>query len=234
MILGSAAQMILLAGYDAAPPSPGHESSQDLQKSRLFYHAYILEQEFSLRLGKPPILNENIIACLPNERPGDRQGITCLAEGTTVNYLRERVFLARTQNRAYEALRSQSSSSKTSKEFLENTSQMLGELQQWGESLPVSINTPEPPAEPGASDIHQTQITDLHWSYLQTVVDIHSAVFSHPSLFVDPAIRNQAAVAVDECARAAREMLALVKSLHRKRSLMQWVLTPNIRLSLVC
>lgn len=210
--------MILLAGYRTTPSRPGKRSAQDLQKSRLLYRAYILEQDLSLRLRKPPLLNENMIASLPNERPEDRQGIICSSEGTTVNYLRERVILARIQNRAWEALRSPTSSTESSKELLISTNQLLGELEQWNKSLPASIRPPEMPEEPGA--LQQVQLTDIHWSYFQTVVAIHSAIFSHPSIFSDPAIRDQAAVAVGECAGAVREMLALAKRLDRNHSLL--------------
>lgn len=210
--------MILLAGYDMTISDPGHKSTQDLQKSRLLYRAYILEQDLSVRLGKPPILNENLIPYLPNERPEDCQGIICLPEGTTVNYLRQRVVLARIQNRAWEALRSPLSSTKSSKEFLESTHQLLEELREWNESLPASIRPPELPAKLG--DLQQVQVTDIHWSYFQTVVAIHSAIFSHVSLFSDPAVRDQAAIAVGECAGAVREMLALSKGLDREHLLM--------------
>lgn len=39
IILGSATQMILLAGYHITISGPGHKSAQDLQKSRLLYRA---------------------------------------------------------------------------------------------------------------------------------------------------------------------------------------------------
>lgn len=214
IILGSAIQMILLAGYHMTISGPGHKSAQDLQKSRLLYRAYILEQDLSVRLGKPPILSESLITYLPNERPDDCQGIICLPEGTTVNYLRERVALARIQNRAWEALRSPLSSTKSSQEFLESTNKLLEELQEWNESLPASIKPPELPAKLG--DLQQMQVKDLHWSYFQTVVAIHSAIFSHVSLFSDPAVRDQAAIAVDECAGVVREMITLAKHLDQE------------------
>lgn len=217
IILGSATQMILLAGYHITISGPGHKSAQDLQKSRLLYRAFILEQDLSVRLGKPPILSEKLITHLPNERPEDCQGIICLPEGTTVNYLRERVVLAKIQNGASEALRSPLSSTMSSKEFLDSTNQLLEDLQEWNESLPASIKPPELSAKLG--DLQQMQVTDIHWRYFQTVVAIHSTIFSHPSLFSDPSVRDQAAVAVGECAGAVREMLALFKSLDRERSL---------------
>lgn len=210
--------MILLAGYHTTSSSPGPRSAQDVQKSRLLYCAYVLEQDLSLRSGKPPLLNERMIACLPNERPEDCQTIVCSPEGTTVNYLRERLILARIQNRAWKALRSPMSSTITSKEFLINTSQLLGELEQWNKSLPTSIRPPEMPAEPGT--LKHIQLTDINWSYFQTVVVIHSAIFSHPPLFSDPAIRDQAGVAVGECAGAVRKMLALAKRVEQSRSLL--------------
>lgn len=218
IILGSAIQMILLAGYHMTISGPGHKSAQDLQRSRLLYRAYILEQDLSVILGKPPILSESLITCLPNERPDDCQGIICLPEGTTVNYLRERVVLARIQNRAWEALRSPFSSTKSSKEFLDSTNQLIEELQEWNGSLPASMKLPELSAK--LDDLRQMQVTDIHWSYFQTVVAIYSAIFSHPSLFSDPSVRDQAAVAVGECAGAVREMLALSKGLGREHLLM--------------
>lgn len=209
--------MILLAGYHTTPSSLGDRSTQDLQKNRLLYRAYILEQDLSLRLGKPPLLNESMIACLPNESSEDRQGIIRLPGGNTVNYLRVRVVLARIQNRAWEALRSPISSEKSSKEFLISCNQLLGELEQWTKSLPASIRPPEMPAEPSA--LQQIQLEDIHWSYFQTVVVIYSAIFSHPSLFSDPAVRDQAGVAVGKCAGAVREMLAMAKRLDQSHPL---------------
>lgn len=217
MVLGSAAQMILLAGYHTTVSDPGHESAQDLHTSRLLYIAYILEQDLSLRLGKPPILNQSMITCLPSPHLEDSQGIMCSSEGTTVNYLRERVALARIQNEAWNSLRSPLSSTKSSREYLESTNQLLRELQAWEESMPASIRPPEVPAEPG--DPQQMRVAEIHWSYFQTVVAIHSAVFSHPSLFRDPAVRDQAAVAVGECAGAVRGMLALAKRPGREHLL---------------
>lgn len=213
MILGSAVQMMLLAGYCVISGS-GDGSAQDLQKRRLLYRAYVLEQDLSLRLGKPPILNEGMVACLPDDRPGDSQDTISLPDGTTVDYLRERVLLARIQNRAWEALRSPQSSAKSSKEFLRSTHQLLEELERWKGGVPASIRPTEMPAKLG--EPQQMLLTDIHWAYLQTVVAIQSAIFSHPPLFSDPAVREQAAVAVGECAGAAREMLAMAKHVEHE------------------
>lgn len=211
MVLGSVTQMILLAGYHTTLYNPGPKSTQGLHKSRLLYRAYVLDQDLSLRLGKPALLNESLISRTPNEYPEDSQDIK--REGTTINCLREQVFLARIQNKAWEALRSQSPSTKLSKEFLDSASQLLEQLQQWKQRLATSTRRPETLAE--FDGLQQMQLTELHLNYYQTVIAVHSAIFSHPSLFSDPAVRDQAAVAVGQCADAVREMLDLAKRIDQ-------------------
>lgn len=211
--------MVLMAGYHATLSSAAPTSAQDLQKSRLLYRTYILDQDLSLRLGKPPLLTESLIVCLPDKRLEDCLGVICLPGGTTVNCLREQVAVARIQNRAWEGLRSPSSYTKSSEEFLDTSNRLLEQLRQWKDSLPASIIPPARPTESG--NFQQMQITDIHWIYFQTVIAIHSAIFTHPLLFSDPAVRDQSAAAVGQCAGAVRELLALAKRLNYNHPLAQ-------------
>lgn len=208
MILGSAVQMVLLAGYPC-----------DLQfwgqiRARIAKEATLIQR---LHFGTRPLFEawqttysqRRYGYLLARRASGNSQDIIPLPEGTTMNYLRERFHLARIQNRAWDALRSPHSSTESSKEFLERTVQPLEELQRWRDSIPASIGPPGMPTRAG--NLQQVQLTDMHWACFQTVVAIQSAIFSHPALFSDSAVRDQAAVAVGECAGAARGMLTLAK-----------------------
>lgn len=207
MILGSAEQMMLLSGYHERLSPAGSQSLDEVHEGRLLYRGYVLEQDLSLRLGKPSLLTDRLIISLPPELPVDSHGVIMLPEGISINYLREHVVLARIQNQAYDKLRAPTCSERNGLEYLRDTCDLLDQLRRWSEALPPSARPSETPA--GLSARQVMHIKTLHYSYYQTIIAIHSAMFAFSPLFAEPAVRARVTTAVAGCAAAARAMLSL-------------------------
>ncbi|KAF6796986.1 fungal specific transcription factor [Colletotrichum sojae] len=222
MVLGSAAQMMLLSGYHERMSSVSSQSVDDVQEVRLLYRGYVLEQDLSLRLGKPPLLTESLITSLPDKIPVDSHGVIMLPEGTSINHLREQVVLAKTQNKVYEKLRAPQCSARNGLEYLQDTRDLLDELRQWSEALPPSVRPPNVPD--GLATRPVMHIKTLHYAYYQTTIAIHSAMFAFSPLFAEPAVRARRNTAVQGCAAAAREMLGLPKHLDTSHPFMPYLL----------
>jgi hypothetical protein len=91
-MLGAASQMIVTAGYahlNASSAETKLTEAKLLHQSRLFWRAYILYQELSLRLGKPPLFPKELVDHLPQITPFDKHGLINLHDGSTLNYFRE-------------------------------------------------------------------------------------------------------------------------------------------------
>lgn len=191
--------------------------AEQLHQNRLFWRAYILDQELSLRLGKPPIFCEELVGHLPEEIPLDNYGVIELRNGSTLNYFREQVALATLQSQVYSRLRSPHPPDQSGGDFLTEYYNLHDKVHQWKNSsnlpLHLSINSTE-------ADSEQSEAITLLWlSYHQTIIAIHSAIFLHPPLFNSSTIRDQVPTAIDHCANASRELLFIFNRYYQTHPL---------------
>lgn len=210
MVLGVAAQMMFLAGF--------HKLSTTLDETaihnhRLLLHAYILDQNLSLWLGKPPLLSSNIVPVIPRQEPCDGYGTIYLQDGTSFNCLKEQLLLAKIQSKAYEKLRSPASSSISQELHAEVSHQLLEELILWRQNLPALIKPLLIPKD--LDKKHVPWLSTIICTFHQVENSIRSSIFSHISFFDNVAFRNQAPFVVSSCASTTRELVAILNALNK-------------------
>ena len=173
-ILGSAMQQMLLCGYQNSRRPPSVTELQLLHRHRLFWHGFCFDNDLSLRLGKPPIINDSQIVDLPDERPIDGRDIITF-NGQLFNFLRESVSLAKLQNKTYTLLYSDKRASQPTEQLYASIDELDEGLQRWKENTP-EILKPQTPLD--RSDYSRLIcITVLHYTYFQLTIAIHSVVF---------------------------------------------------------
>ncbi|KAH6967606.1 hypothetical protein BKA56DRAFT_596911 [Ilyonectria sp. MPI-CAGE-AT-0026] len=212
VILGSTIQLILLAGYQDT--SRTHQSPAEiLQQRRLFWQAYILDADLALRLRKAPVLAATSLISLPDVRPSDGCGVLVLDDGSTMNFLRERVALAKIQSRIYSLLYSSQSPSQVTPDQTYGIITILDqELQEWKANLPELIKPQKPLTNCDTTRL--TCLTVLHYTYFQLVIAIHSMTFMAVLGYDTQEQRRRAVPSVALCVRAARASTSLLNYEH--------------------
>ncbi|KAL6402735.1 Zn2/Cys6 DNA-binding protein [Ilyonectria robusta] len=205
-ILGAAAQMIIIAGYSKPASSKINQKSDTLHKQRLFWQAYIVDRDLSMRLGKPPCISDDLRPPLPEEQPDDGYSSHTLANGSTMNFLREQVLLAEIQDKCYRVLRSGFTSSHSKELLYAGVNKLDEELQGWRNRIPEIINPhkPLPNVEYGLL----MALTTLHCTYFQLMIAVHSVTFDHPLSNNNPSCGASTSQA--KCINAARASLSLL------------------------
>ncbi|OGM48060.1 hypothetical protein ABOM_002887 [Aspergillus bombycis] len=173
-ILGAAVQSILMAGYHHIVPT--QSSSAALHERRLLYHAFILEQDLSMYHSTPPSLTSDLLSSLPEEAPDDGRNTLTFDDGSTLNWLREQVILAKIQNKVYDRLRSPRASTQSPEQLYADVMEIDEELQSWRQKIP-DMARPQTPLG-GLDNMRLMSLTVLHFCYFQLLISIHSVVFS--------------------------------------------------------
>lgn len=208
-ILGSAVQLMLLAGYNNGNSDCNMSAEDKLHQQRLFWHAYTVDCGLTLRLGKAPAISEAVIIDLPAHHPTDSRGCLLFDDGSEVNLIRERVALAKLQGKTYSMLYSARALQQESPlQLHKNIMTLDHELQSWNSKIP-ELARPESPL----NDLDMAQLvglTSLHHIYFQLVISVHSRVFINlPD--VDPTERAKKIIpSIALCVSAARASIALL------------------------
>ncbi|OLN81775.1 putative transcriptional regulatory protein C11D3.07c 2, partial [Colletotrichum chlorophyti] len=185
-LMGLTVQLVLMAGYhrteiDAAFAGPsGHNPAEHLHRRRLFWHAYVMDHDLMLRIGKPPLINDEFLLELPEENPADGYSMLYYPNDVTLNFFLQQVRLAQIQGRISAALYSRSGVSPT--ELEAEIRRLDAELQEWRESIPEMIRAENVDALLDGDYHRMVSLTTLHFTYFQLVVAIHSAAFRLPAL----------------------------------------------------
>ncbi|KAH7140222.1 hypothetical protein B0J13DRAFT_62510 [Dactylonectria estremocensis] len=205
-ILGAATQMIIIAGY-SKPGGPAiNQKSDALHKQRLFWQAYVVDRDLSMRLGKPPCISDDLRPPLPEEQPEDGYSTHTLPDGSTWNYLRESVVLAEIQSKCHRMLRSEFTSRQSKQLLHAGVNKLDEELRGWRSRIPKIIHPhrPLPNVEYGML----MAVTSLHCTYFQLVIAIHSVTFTHALSTDEPS--GSASTSQVRCINAARASLSLL------------------------
>jgi hypothetical protein len=208
-LLGSTIQKMTIGGFQYNRKPSGVTDIQMLHRRRLFWHGFCLDNDLSLRLGKPPVVNSGQIIDLPDEYPTDGRGVITF-NGESFNFLREHVALSKLQNKTYTLLYSDKARAQNSTEQLHACIDELDEgLRHWKENVP-EILRPQNPLD--RSDYSRLIcVTVLHYTYFQLTIAVHSALFggySGKCPTDDPDDRIIPSVAL--CVGAARASISLL------------------------
>lgn len=114
------------------------DTSQVLERDRVFWIAYILDRDISLRTGRPPVQREADIELeWPSADPEDGAGAITGPDGTfTFNFLRCRVWLARIQGEVYDFIVSTRAGTLDNYQRDENIVRLNNMLDDWIASVP--------------------------------------------------------------------------------------------------
>ncbi|KAK1689299.1 hypothetical protein BDP55DRAFT_628633 [Colletotrichum godetiae] len=187
MVLAIVSQMMFLAGFHKMTATPDETTTH---KRPLLSYAYILKQNLSLWIEKPPLLSSNFGLDLPEQEPYDGHGTIHLQDGMSGNCLREQAILTEIQSEAYEKLRSPNSLSMSQEAYTEISRQLLEELLQRRSNLPTLA---EPLLIPNNLDMkHASWFSTIFCTFYQGEIAIRSSIFSHNIFFDNANIRNQA------------------------------------------
>ncbi|KAL4792944.1 fungal-specific transcription factor domain-containing protein [Aspergillus venezuelensis] len=138
MITSIALRLAHELGLHVRGRSEGLNSSVILERNRVFWIAYILDRDISMRTGQPPVqLETDIDIDLPPLDPEDGAGLVFAADGTSrFNFFRARVQLARIQGKVYECMYSVRAQSQDVHARTENLAELYHMLDDWASQIP--------------------------------------------------------------------------------------------------
>ncbi|KAL2816905.1 fungal-specific transcription factor domain-containing protein [Aspergillus granulosus] len=169
-------QLGLGATKEGASPS-----SQDLEQRRyIFWIAYCLDRETSLRFGKPPAQSDDDMSIgMPTEPPADNaQMMPTVNRHTNFNVFKAQCQLATIKGHLYKDLYSAAAKDRSLGEIMASVGTLDEKLQDWIESLPSDCQ----PNALGLPNISQPSISVmmlyLHYSYFHCIIAIHRLICS--------------------------------------------------------
>lgn len=112
-------------------------ASEREQRRRIFWIAYILDKDLSLRLNRPPLQHDDDFDVeLPNESPLDGLGMISTIDGTVwVNLFYRRVQLGTIQNSIFKEIYSVRASKQTEEQREAVRARLQKTLECWGKSM---------------------------------------------------------------------------------------------------
>ncbi|KAK6209896.1 hypothetical protein QIS74_11480 [Colletotrichum tabaci] len=121
----------------------GISSAEALQRRRVFWVAYILDRDISMRTRQPPVHQDaNIDLDLPPVRSStDRAGFIDAGDGCThFNFFRSRAQLAQIQGQVHECIFSVQGRSRPAGEASLEIARLRGQLAQWRAQIPATLS----------------------------------------------------------------------------------------------
>ncbi|EXF78771.1 fungal specific transcription factor [Colletotrichum fioriniae PJ7] len=185
-LMGLTVQLLLMAGYHRPEPDVTFARPQQLiptehlHRRRLFWHAYVIDHDLMLRIGKPALISDDFLLDLPEEHPSDGYSMYYYPNDVTLNFFLEQVRLAQIQGRISTTLYSRSGL--PAAELEAEIRRLDNELTEWRQSIPPMIRADNVDALLDGDYSRLVCLTTLHFTYFQLVVAIHSAAFRLPTL----------------------------------------------------
>ncbi|KAL4739530.1 fungal-specific transcription factor domain-containing protein [Aspergillus similis] len=138
MITAIALRLAHELGLHARGRSEGLNSSAALERNRVFWIAYIIDRDISMRTGQPPVqLETDMDVELPPADPEDGAGLIFAPDlSSRFNYFRARVQLATIQGKVYESMYSVRAQSLDAHQRNENLAELRHMLDDWASQVP--------------------------------------------------------------------------------------------------
>ncbi|RYP64356.1 hypothetical protein DL771_008801 [Monosporascus sp. 5C6A] len=150
------------------------------QRKRVFWIAYMLDKDLSLRSGRPPAQDDDDMNVdLPDPDPTDNIGNIPLADGKgKMNLFRAMCELTTIESRVYRRLYSTKATKLSDGELLQIIGELDKELEDWKDSIPIDFR---PEHEIKASHTPLIlHVVMLHFSYYNALTTIHRAQHKTP------------------------------------------------------
>ncbi|RSM17119.1 hypothetical protein CDV31_004012 [Fusarium ambrosium] len=138
MLIAMALRLAHQLGLHTREGSAQLDSSVTLERCRVFWIAYILDRDISMRTKQPPIQREMDISLeWPSADPQDGAGVFLSADGISrFNFFLSRVQLAQIQGEIYDAMYSTGSRTLSSQEKVEKAAGLHYGLDDWLSHVP--------------------------------------------------------------------------------------------------
>ncbi|KAI8630759.1 fungal-specific transcription factor domain-containing protein [Xylariaceae sp. FL1651] len=139
ILIASALRLAHRLGLHTRQSSKHLSPTLALQRSRVFWMAYILDRDISLQSRLAPIqLDSDIdLDMPPDEAEEDLAGFVFAADGhTKMNYFRARVELARIQGKVYDCVYSASTQNLSPEKRAQNATRITHMLDDWSSRIP--------------------------------------------------------------------------------------------------
>lgn len=138
MLIAVALRLAHELGLHTRRSSESLDPSTALERDRVFWMAYILDRDISMRTGQPPVqLETDIDLELPSFEPEDGAGLVFTADhSSSFNFFRARVQLARIQGKVYELMLSVTAKNLDSYQRGENMARLHYMLDNWATQIP--------------------------------------------------------------------------------------------------
>jgi hypothetical protein len=149
------------------------------QRKRVFWIAYILDKDLSLRSGRPPVQNDDDMNVeLPDADPVDNIGNIPLADGKgKMNLFRVMCEFAVIESNVYRRLYATKASKQTDGEMLLAIGELDQQLEDWKDSIPIDFR---PEHEIKASHTPLIlHVVMLHFAYNNCLTTIHRMSIHH-------------------------------------------------------
>ncbi|KAL4967485.1 transcription factor domain-containing protein [Aspergillus stella-maris] len=138
MIISIALRLAHELGLHSRARSEGLNPSVVLERNRVFWIAYIIDRDISMRTGQPSVqLQTDIDIDLPALDPEDGAGVLLAADGSSrFGFFRARVQLANIQGKVYEAMYSVRAHSQEVHARTQNLAELYNVLDDWVSQIP--------------------------------------------------------------------------------------------------
>ncbi|PYI02332.1 hypothetical protein BO78DRAFT_454308 [Aspergillus sclerotiicarbonarius CBS 121057] len=169
--------------------NPAGTSSEDEQRRRTYWIAFLLDSDISIRVGRPPVQDiEDYDTSLPTENPHDEKGILTI-DGTRINFFRLLVQLALIQRHIYRHLYTVTVRRQPIEKVVEEIKSCEEALLKWKNSVPSRL-------QPQRAFVCQPSyflqhVLRLHFAYQCCYSNLYQHVphcpFSHSNVIYFPA-----------------------------------------------
>ncbi|KAK7408704.1 hypothetical protein QQX98_009120 [Neonectria punicea] len=178
VVIGTAVRLAHRLGLHATAATKFFTLEEAEQRSRVFWIAYTLDKDISLRALTPATLfDDDIDVPLPLPAPADSAGLIWTQNGQVYfNYHRRRVELAHIEGKVYDLLYSNRATKVKGHERQQRVVRLQGMLDQWYERLPAVFHIENVAANVGPSQL--IQLTKMHHAFLLAEVMTHG-IYSH-------------------------------------------------------
>ncbi|KAF7561067.1 hypothetical protein G7046_g3059 [Stylonectria norvegica] len=173
VIIGTAVRLAHRLQLHSNESSQFFTADEVEQRSRVFWVAYALDKDISLRARTPSAqLDDDIDVPLPTMNPEDGVGMVMTRDGLTeFNYHRMRVELSHIEGQVYDLLYSNRAGKVKGQERQRRVDRLQAMLDQWYRRVPTVFQIEHVASTVGPSEL--LQITKMHHAFLLAEVMTH-------------------------------------------------------------
>ncbi|KAI8625613.1 fungal-specific transcription factor domain-containing protein [Xylariaceae sp. FL1651] len=225
VLIAAAVRLAQAAGLHRNSQDPNLSENQIEQRKRIFWMAYILDKDISLRTGQPFAQDDDdmdvelprgTITKLPLQKDLDR----------TVNILNSRIGLAVIQGQIYKRLYSVQALQQSRAQRSALAQELSTILAYWRGSVPIDFedNTISPLEAPLRAEFHFMLV--LRFTYVSSLImiDQHQQPTEQALTDATPGMQQLVAPSEDNCVKESRKAVRLIQVSHQGDYASVWII----------